>query len=84
MACHTAGGAALGTCGTAGEGGGGGGGQQDGEGRWREHTYIDEALSECALTILAVLASLVMEMMGQRGRNFASRKAVLDAETGWE
>ena len=60
------------------------GGQQDGEGRWREHTYIDEALSECALTILAVLASLVMEMMGQRGRNFASRKAVLDAETGWE
>lgn len=35
--------------------------------------------SEYALTILAVLGSLVMAMMGQRGRNFASRKAVLEA-----
>lgn len=51
-----------------------------GEGSGRKHIYIDtpRLLGECALTILAVLASLVMQMMGQRGRNFASRKAVLE------
>ena len=81
------------------QGKGGGGGEEGGGGRWggggsrmeREdggstHTLTRHSrlLGKCALTILAVLASLVMEMMGQRGRNFASRKAVLDAETGWE
>lgn len=64
----------------------GGGSRMEREDGGSTHTLTrhSKLLGKCALTILAVLASLVMEMMGQRGRNFASRKAVLDAETGWE